>query len=185
MPDVYQLLLNQQLLMQSMLYKQNIEVQDNAKGKASSATVTRATAVNNKNLEKNKENQHTNYKMALDNLLSNDMNETDNDNSDNYSDISSEEEYYDEGGTDNKPEKNEKNEQVNGNKEVSNEKEKEDENVIEMMKEFINSDDKTGPKINDSLAELVNLGLRKRVNGEQVKDIAKKYLILCVYRLTA
>jgi hypothetical protein len=30
------------------------------------------------------------------------MNETDNDNSDNYSDISSEEKYYDEEGTDNK-----------------------------------------------------------------------------------
>lgn len=30
------------------------------------------------------------------------MNETDNDNSDNYSDISCEEKYYDEEGTDNK-----------------------------------------------------------------------------------
>lgn len=58
---------------------------------------------------------------------------------------------------------------------MSNKKEKEDENVIEMINEFINSDDKTGPKINDSLAELVNLGLRKRVNGEKVKDLTKKY----------
>lgn len=51
--------------MQSMLYKQNIEVQDNANGKAASATVTWSTVVNNENLEKNRESQHTNYKMAL------------------------------------------------------------------------------------------------------------------------
>jgi hypothetical protein len=88
--------------MQSMLCKQNIAVQDNANGKAASATVTWSTVVNTENLEKNRESQHTNYKMALGNLFSNDMNETDNDNSDNYSDISSEEEYYDEEGTDNK-----------------------------------------------------------------------------------
>lgn len=51
--------------MQSMLYKQNIEVQDNANGKTASATVTWSTVVNNENLEKNRESQHTNYKMAL------------------------------------------------------------------------------------------------------------------------
>ena len=43
------------------------------------------------------------------------------------------------------------------------------------MKEFINTDDKSGPKIKDSLAELVNEGLRKKPNEERVKELVKKY----------
>ncbi|CAC5402911.1 unnamed protein product [Mytilus coruscus] len=43
------------------------------------------------------------------------------------------------------------------------------------MKDFISSDEKTGPKIYPGLATSMNQGLRTRVNEDKFKELTKKY----------
>ena len=47
--------------------------------------------------------------------------------------------------------------------------------VIELMREFIATEEKAGPKINNDLASVVNNGLRKRANEDNLKKMSKKY----------
>ena len=47
--------------------------------------------------------------------------------------------------------------------------------VIELMREFIATEEKVGPKINNDLASVVNNGLRKRANEDNLKKLSKKY----------
>jgi hypothetical protein len=48
--------------------------------------------------------------------------------------------------------------------------------VIELnMREFIATEEKEGPKINNDLASVVNNGLRKRANKDKLKELSKKY----------
>ncbi|XP_052091631.1 uncharacterized protein LOC127728325 [Mytilus californianus] len=80
-----------------------------------------------------------------------------------YSDISSDESY-------------DSDDEACSENEVDNDIEKaENENVLESMKDFISTDEKTGPKINSGLASYMNQGLRTRVNEEKYKDLTKKY----------
>ena len=47
--------------------------------------------------------------------------------------------------------------------------------VLEIMQEFINSDEKVGPEISASLAKLVNSGLRATTSHDKVLELSKKY----------
>lgn len=47
--------------------------------------------------------------------------------------------------------------------------------VLEMMKEFLNNDEKSGPKIHDSLAKIVNESLRNKSNQQKIIELSKKY----------
>ncbi|CAG2223797.1 unnamed protein product [Mytilus edulis] len=105
------------------------------------------------------------YQSQLDSLFDNDMNNNQTKNisapSELYSDISSDESY-------------DSDDEACSENEVDVEK-AENENVLESMKDFISSDEKTGPKINPGLASYMNQGLRTRVNEEKYKDLTKKY----------
>ncbi|CAG2208334.1 unnamed protein product [Mytilus edulis] len=105
------------------------------------------------------------YQSQLDSLFDNDMNNNQTKNisapSELYSDISSDESY-------------DSDDEACSENEVDVEK-AENENVLESMKDFISSDEKTGPKINSGLASYMNQGLRTRVNEEKYKDLGKKY----------
>ena len=48
-------------------------------------------------------------------------------------------------------------------------------NVLEILKEFINSDEKVGSEISASLAKLVNSGLRPTTSHDTVLGLSKKY----------
>lgn len=48
-------------------------------------------------------------------------------------------------------------------------------NVLEILKKFINSDEKVGPEISASLAKLVNSGLRATTSHDKVLELSKKY----------
>jgi hypothetical protein len=41
------------------------------------------------------------------------------------------------------------------------------------MREFIATEEKAGPKINNDLASVVNNGLRKRANEDKLKELSK------------
>jgi hypothetical protein len=43
------------------------------------------------------------------------------------------------------------------------------------MREFIATEEKVGPKINNDLASVVNNGLRKRANEDKLTELSKKY----------
>ena len=49
----------------------------------------------------------------------------------------------------------------------------ENSSVIELMREFIATEEKAGPKINNDLASVVNNGLRKRANEDKLKELSK------------
>ena len=52
----------------------------------------------------------------------------------------------------------------------------ENSSIIELMREFISTEEKAGQKINNDLASVVNNGLRKRANNEdKLKELSKKY----------
>ena len=51
----------------------------------------------------------------------------------------------------------------------------ENSSVIELMREFIATEEKAGPKINNDLTSVVNNGLRQRANEENIKELSKKY----------
>jgi hypothetical protein len=52
----------------------------------------------------------------------------------------------------------------------------ENSSVIEFnMREFIATEEKEGPKINNDLASVVNNGLRKRANEDKLKELSNKY----------
>jgi hypothetical protein len=51
----------------------------------------------------------------------------------------------------------------------------ENSSVIELMREFIATEEKAGPKINNDLASVVNNGLRKRANEDKLNELSKKY----------
>ena len=46
--------------------------------------------------------------------------------------------------------------------------------VIELMREFIATEEKTGPTINNDLVSVVNIGLMKRANQDKLKELSKK-----------
>ena len=48
-------------------------------------------------------------------------------------------------------------------------------NVLEILKEFINSDEKVGREISASLAKLVNSGLRATTSHDTVLELSKQY----------
>ena len=47
--------------------------------------------------------------------------------------------------------------------------------VIELMREFIPTEEKAGPTINNDLAIVLNNGLGKRTNEDKLKELSKKY----------
>ena len=51
----------------------------------------------------------------------------------------------------------------------------ENSSVIELKREFIATEGKADPKINNDLASVVNNGLRKRANEDKLKELSKKY----------
>jgi hypothetical protein len=48
-------------------------------------------------------------------------------------------------------------------------------NVLEILQEFMNSDEKVGPEISANLAKLVNSGLRATTSHDKVLELSKKY----------
>jgi hypothetical protein len=50
----------------------------------------------------------------------------------------------------------------------------ENSSVIELMREFIATEEKTGPTINNDLVSVVNIGLMKRANQDKLKELSKK-----------
>lgn len=165
-PDIYNMLLQNQLYIQTLMKNQNSKT-DPIQSSTKVNPRQSATMAGPRKVVKNKPKKDD-YQSQLDSLFDNDMNNNQTKNisapSELYSDISSDESYDsdDEACSENEHD------------EVDVEK-AENENVLESMKDFISSDEKTGPKINPGLASYMNQGLRTRVNEEKYKDLTKKY----------
>ena len=178
-PDVYQILLQNQLLMQNLLHNQKVSVPNtNSKRPATaSCTVSKETEVRHKRQKIDDRHAHRdhvnpaladNYSKELDKLFGTDS-ECEND----YSDISSEcdsdfsvqdEDNLEQAGV------TENSEPKQGETRNADE----NSSVIELMREFIATEEKAGPTINNDLASVVNIGLMKRANEDKLKELSKK-----------
>jgi hypothetical protein len=181
-PDVYRILLQNQLLMQNLLHNQTVSVPNtNSKRSATaSCTVSKETEVRQKRQkidDRHANRDHVkpaladNYSKELDKLFGTDS-ECENDYSDISSECDSDFSVQDEdnleqvGVTENtKPKQGE----------TRNADHDENSSVIELMREFIATEEKGGPNINNDLASVVNNGLRKRANEDKLKELSKKY----------
>ncbi|CAC5388615.1 unnamed protein product [Mytilus coruscus] len=164
-PDIYNMLLQNQLYIQTLMKNQNSRT-DTTQSSIKVNPRQSATMAGPRKVVKNKPKKDD-YQSQLDSLFDNDMNNNQTKNisapSELYSDISSDESY-------------DSDDEACSENEVDNDIEKaENENVLESMKDFISSVEKTGPKINYGLASYMNQGLRTRVNEEKNKDLTKKY----------
>ncbi|CAC5419005.1 recQ [Mytilus coruscus] len=164
-PDIYNMLLQNQLYIQTLMKNQNSRT-DTTQSSTKVNPRQSATMAGPRKVVKSKPKKDD-YQSQLDSLFDNDMNNNQTKNisapSELYSDISSDESY-------------DKDDEACSENEVDNDIEKaENEDVLESMKDFISSDEKTGPKINSGLASYMNQGLRTRVNEEKYKDLTKKY----------
>jgi len=172
-PDVYQILLQNQLLMQNLLHNQKVSVPNtNSKRSATaSCTLSKETDVQQKRQkidDRHAPRDHVkpaladNYLKELDKLFGTDS-ECEND----YSDISSacdldfsiqdEDNLEQEGFTENTEPKQGETHNANENS-----------SVIELMREFIATEEKAGPKINNDLANVI-----KRANEDKLKELSK------------
>ncbi|CAC5362603.1 unnamed protein product [Mytilus coruscus] len=143
-PDVYNILLQNQILMQNMMKKLT-----------KSATISRAPAP----VLKKHNNYYDDYQSQLDNLF--DVNNNKSAHSEQlYSDISSAES-NDESVFDS-------DDDCTGDDklaDIGSKKNKiENDNVLESMKGFTSTEEKSGPKINNALAAYMNQGLPTRPN---------------------
>ncbi|CAC5364135.1 unnamed protein product [Mytilus coruscus] len=158
------------MLLQNQLYIQTLMKNQNSKTDTTQSSTKvnprqSATMAGPRKVVKNKPKKDD-YQSQLDSLFDNDMNNNKTKiisaPSELYSDISSDESY-------------DSDDEACSENEIDNDIEKaENENVLESMKDFISSDEKTGPKINSGLASYMNQGLRTRVNEEKYKDLTKK-----------
>ncbi|CAG2217813.1 unnamed protein product [Mytilus edulis] len=168
-PDVYNILLQNQILMQNMMKKQMFSTTDssnnvNKNNSRKSATISRTPAP----VVKKHNKHHDDYQSQLDKLF--DVNNNKSEQSEQlYSDISSaesnDESVYD------------SDDDCSGDEELAENTSKKNDNVnvLESMKEFISTEELSGPKINNDLAGYMNQGLRTRPNEDKLKELTQKY----------
>lgn len=182
-PDVYQILLQNQLLMQNLLHNQEVTVKNTNSKRSATASCTGSKETDVRQKRQKIDDCHANHdhvKPALADSYTNELDKlfgTDSEcENEFYSDISSE------GDSDFSVQEDnlEQEEGVIENTEtkqgkIRNDDHYENASVIELMREFIATEEKAGPKINNDLASVVNNGLRKRANEEKLKELSKKY----------
>ncbi|XP_076111605.1 uncharacterized protein LOC143079852 [Mytilus galloprovincialis] len=168
-PDVYNILLQNQILMQNMMKRQMFSTTDssnnvNKNNSRKSATISRTPAP----VVKKHNKHHDDYQSQLDKLF--DVNNNKSEHSEQlYSDISSaesnDESVYD------------SDDDCSGDEELAENTSKKNDNinVLESMKDFISTEELSGPKINNDLAGYMNQGLRTRPNEDKLKELTQKY----------
>ncbi|CAC5403252.1 unnamed protein product [Mytilus coruscus] len=163
--DVCNILLQNQILMQNMMKKQMFSTTDSSnnvkkKNSRKSATISRAPAP-----VVMKHNKHyDNYQSQLDNLF--DVNNNKSAHSEQLYFYISSAESNDESVYDSDDDCTGEDELVDIGSKKNN---TENDNVLESMKDFISTEEKSGPKINTALAAYMNQGLRTRPNEDMLK----------------
>ena len=184
-PNVYSLLLQNQILMQNILHKQSQPIIGNpVRQRSVSATVSKVPNIEPKPKSHQEKKAQTStcissneqYQRQLDELFN-----LGNTEEDEVSDADDDKQYSEISDNDFNDETSER-DIVESDKEVETVKSNETDeqsldihDVINSMREFIKGDEKSGPKINDQLAAYVNEGLRTKVNSSSLTSMIKKY----------
>lgn len=198
-PDLYKIMLQQtvqnNLLLQNMMQRQPAIATSQIRRTLPTATETMQSsqkrkrvvspeaegsnlkqATQNRDVVGNTTAKSDNYESRLNALFNrktetvqisdNETEENDSDEASGYSDISE----YETDPESDTPIDN------NANEKVQDDQDNQDNvNVLELMKKFIDSEDKSGPKINSKLAELVNEGLRTKSDEKNTKELSQLY----------
>ena len=188
-PDIYNIVLQNQMIMQDLLTKQFLVMNtaDKTVGgqRLPTATVSKPpTADRSKPPPKKRRKIDDScltetHETQLDALFAPrqteiTLSESDENESDNESRHDSDSENDSDGVSDDNEYSDNDISDKNNNTEKIDDQEKQDNiNVLELMKDFIESEDKSGPKINSALADLVNSGLHKKSNENKTKDLSK------------
>ncbi|XP_076118225.1 uncharacterized protein LOC143085636 [Mytilus galloprovincialis] len=192
-PDLYQLLLQTQMITQALLNNErtdsNTPVKKNKCGKRrTTCTVSASDDASPSSSKKQRyetesghghgsrvqsESLTQSYMKELQELCQSQNNKQNQREASPLSDVSSESESESSNNSDNELDQQEIHTNINSNS-TSN-KNNDTMSVIEDMKGFMVTEEKAGPKINDELASVVNDGLRKKAKQNKVDELTKKY----------